>query len=111
MAIARALANEPEVLLIDEPFGALDAQTKEQMQQFLREIWQQTHTTIWMITHDVEEAVFLSQRIYVISAHPGPIKEEITISLPENRDVEIKLIPEFNNIKRQVMRCFVIAKY
>ena len=105
VAIARALANEPEVLLMDEPFGALDAQTKEQMQQFLREMWQQTHTTIWMITHDVEEAVFLSQRLLVMSAHPGQIKQEIAIQLPENRDVEIKLTPEFINIKRQVMHC------
>lgn len=105
VAIARALANEPEVLLMDEPFGALDAQTKEQMQQFLHEMWQQTNTTIWMITHDVEEAVFLSQRIYVMSAHPGQIKEEIAISLPEDRDVEIKLTPEFTGIKRQVMHC------
>lgn len=103
VAIARALANEPEVLLMDEPFGALDAQTKEQMQQFLREMWQQTNTTIWMITHDVEEAVFLSQRIYVMSAHPGQIKAEILISLPENRDVEIKLTSEFIDVKRQVM--------
>lgn len=103
VAIARALANEPEVLLMDEPFGALDAQTKEQMQQFLLELWKQTNTTIWMITHDVEEAVFLSQRIYVMSANPGQIKEEIAIALPEHRDVEIKVAPEFIDIKRRVM--------
>jgi ABC-type nitrate/sulfonate/bicarbonate transport system ATPase subunit len=103
VAIARALANEPEVLLMDEPFGALDAQTKEQMQQFLLELWEQTHTTILMITHDVEEAVFLSQRLYVMSAHPGKIKEEIAIALPEKRDVEIKLEPEFIGIKRHVV--------
>lgn len=103
VAIARALANEPEVLLMDEPFGALDAQTKEQMQQFLLELWKQTNTTIWMITHDVEEAVFLSQRIYVMSANPGQIKSEIAIALPEPRDVEIKLSREFMDIKREVM--------
>ncbi len=103
VAIARALANEPEVLLMDEPFGALDAQTKEQMQQFLLELWKQTNTTIFMITHDVEEAIFLSQRLYVMSAHPGQIKEEIAIALPEHRDVEIKLTPKFTDIKRQVM--------
>ena len=105
VAIARALANEPEVLLMDEPFGALDAQTKEQMQQFLLELWKQTNTTIWMITHDVEEAVFLSQRVYVMSANPGQIKTEIAIALPEPRDVEIKLSREFMDIKRQVMNC------
>lgn len=102
VAIARALANEPEVLLMDEPFGALDVQSKEQMQQFLLKLWKQTNTTIFMITHDVEEAVFLSQRIYVMSAHPGQIKSEIKVTLPE-RDVEIKAAPKFIEIKRQVM--------
>ena len=103
VAIARALANEPEVLLMDEPFGALDCQTKEQMQQFLREMWQQTNTTICTITHDVEEAVFLSQRVYVMSAHPGEIKTEIAIALPAERDVDIKLTPKFTDIKRQII--------
>ncbi|PIG92576.1 ABC transporter ATP-binding protein [Gloeocapsopsis sp. IPPAS B-1203] len=105
VAIARALANEPDVLLMDEPFGALDAQTKEQMQQFLLNLWQQTQTTIWMITHDVEEAVFLSQRVFVMSSNPGEIKQEIAIDLPQDRDVEIKLTPEFTAIKRKVMHC------
>ena len=75
------------------------------MQQFLLELWKQTNTTIWMITHDVEEAVFLSQRVYVMSANPGQIKTEIAIALPEPRDVEIKLSREFMDIKRQVMNC------
>ena len=73
------------------------------MQQFLLELWKQTNTTIWMITHDVEEAVFLSQRIYVMSANPGQIKEEIAIPLPKHRDVEIKLEREFMEMKRRVM--------
>jgi ABC-type nitrate/sulfonate/bicarbonate transport system ATPase subunit len=103
VAIARALANEPEVLLMDEPFGALDAQTKEQMQQFLLELWEQTHTTVLMITHDVEEAIFLSQRVYVMSVRPGRIKMEVPIDLPEHRDLDIKLTPHFVNIKRQVI--------
>jgi NitT/TauT family transport system ATP-binding protein len=103
VAIARALANQPEVLLLDEPFGALDAQTKEQMQQFLLDIWRQTHTTILMITHDVEEAIFLSQRIYVMSARPGQIKQEMQIRLEGDRELEIKLTPEFTDIKRQVI--------
>ncbi|XGV95294.1 MAG: ABC transporter ATP-binding protein [Leptolyngbya sp. BL-A-14] len=103
VAIARALANEPEVLLMDEPFGALDAQTKEQMQKFMLELWEQTHTTILMITHDLEEAVFLAQRIYVMSAHPGRIKEDFQVPLPEHRDLEMKLDPDFIQIKRTII--------
>jgi len=103
VAIARALANEPAVLLMDEPFGALDAQTKEQMQQFLQELWEQTHITVMMITHDVEEAIFLSQRIYVMSARPGQIKREVLINLPEHRELDLKLAPEFVAIKRDIL--------
>ena len=88
---------------MDEPFGALDAQTKEQMQQFLLELWEQTHTTILMITHDVEEAIFLSQRVHVMSAHPGQLKREITINLPEHRDLDVKLSKEFIDIKREII--------
>lgn len=103
VAIARALANEPEVLLMDEPFGALDAQTKEQLQEFLLNLWQQTHTTILMITHDLEEAVFLAQRIYVMSAYPGQIKQEFKLPLPAQRSLDIKLTPEFIQIKRDII--------
>ncbi|BAU11639.1 ABC transporter-like protein [Leptolyngbya sp. NIES-3755] len=103
VAIARALANEPAVLLMDEPFGALDAQTKEQMQQFLLELWEQTHVTVLMITHDVEEAIFLSQRVYVMSARPGRMKLEVPVNLPEHRDLEMKLSAEFVDIKRQIL--------
>jgi ABC-type nitrate/sulfonate/bicarbonate transport system ATPase subunit len=103
VAIARALANEPEVLLLDEPFGALDAQTKEQMQQFLLKLWQQTQTTILMITHDIEEAVFLSQRVHVMSSHPGQLKSEIPVMLPQQRNLELKLDSEFIEVKRKVM--------
>jgi ABC-type nitrate/sulfonate/bicarbonate transport system ATPase subunit len=103
VAIARALANEPEVLLMDEPFGALDAQTKEQMQQFLLELWEQTRVTILMITHDLEEAVFLSQRVYVMSAHPGEIRQMVTIPLPQHRNLDMKLSPEFIEVKRNII--------
>jgi NitT/TauT family transport system ATP-binding protein len=104
VGIARALANEPAVLLMDEPFGALDAQTKEQMQEFLLELWSKTHITVLMITHDVEEAIYLSQRIYVMSCRPGQIKSEIAIDLPEHRELDLKLAPEFVAIKRQVLQ-------
>jgi ABC-type nitrate/sulfonate/bicarbonate transport system ATPase subunit len=103
VAIARALANEPEVLLMDEPFGALDAQTKEQMQQFLLELWEQTHTTVLMITHDIEEAIFLSQRVYVMSTCPGCLKLEVAIDLATPRDLEVKLTPDFVALKRQII--------
>jgi len=86
VAIARALACEPKILLMDEPFGALDVQTKETMQQFLLEVWRRTGTTILAITHDVEEAIYLSQRIYVLSARPGTIRREVAIDLPQTAD-------------------------
>jgi ABC-type nitrate/sulfonate/bicarbonate transport system ATPase subunit len=103
VAIARALANKPEVLLMDEPFGALDAQTKEQMQQFMQQLWEQTKMTVLMVTHDVEEAIFLSQRIYVMGSHPGCIREEVRINLPQHRELGIKLDPDFIQIKRQII--------
>lgn len=85
VAIARALTSQPKILLMDEPFGALDVQTKENMQQFLLDLWDRTGTSILMITHDVREAVFLSQRIYVMSARPGTIKKEIEVDLGRSR--------------------------
>ncbi|NJL88633.1 MAG: ABC transporter ATP-binding protein, partial [Coleofasciculaceae cyanobacterium SM2_1_6] len=90
VAIARALASKPKILLLDEPFGALDVQIREVMQQFLLEVWQRTQTTILLITHDVEEAVFLSQRIYVLSSHPGTVKQELVINLGSDRTLETK---------------------
>ena len=96
VAIARALATNPKILLMDEPFGALDIQTKENMQQFLLSIWRKTGCTILMITHDVNEAVFLAQRIYVLTARPGTIKKEFKIDLPPDRSYQIKRQPLFH---------------
>lgn len=101
-AIARALANEPAVLLMDEPFGALDVQTKEQMQQFLQVLWRHTPTTILMVTHDIEEAIFLSQRVCVMDAHPGRIKADIPIELPVERELDLKSEANFIQIKRHI---------
>jgi NitT/TauT family transport system ATP-binding protein len=85
VAIARALACQPKILLMDEPFGALDVQTKEVMQQFLLDLWQNTGVSILMITHDVAEAVFLAERVYVLTSRPGRILREISIQLPVDR--------------------------
>ncbi|MBE9047412.1 ABC transporter ATP-binding protein [Pleurocapsales cyanobacterium LEGE 10410] len=103
VAIARALATNPKILLMDEPFGALDVQTKENMQQFLLEIWRKTKCTIFMITHDVSEAVFLSQRIYVLSAQPGMVKQEFKIDLPGDRNYQIKRQPIFYQQSDEIM--------
>jgi NitT/TauT family transport system ATP-binding protein len=104
VAIARALVSQPKILLMDEPFGALDVQTKEVMHKFLQEIWRRTSTTILMITHDVEEAIFLSQRIYVLSSQPGTVREEFLIQLPQKSTEQIKRHPIFLKYKDQVMK-------
>lgn len=103
VAIARALACQPKILLMDEPFGALDVQTKESMQEFLLDLWRQTGTSILMITHDVEEAVFLSQRIYVLSARPGTVQQEFEIDLPCDRTYHIKRLSKFHTYREEIM--------
>ncbi|HEX6158033.1 MAG TPA: ABC transporter ATP-binding protein [Burkholderiales bacterium] len=90
VALARVLAFNPKVLLMDEPFGALDAQTREIMQEEVTRIWERTHKTIVFVTHDIEEAVFLGDRVVVLSARPGRIREDIRIELPRPRTLEIK---------------------
>ncbi|MBE9180306.1 ABC transporter ATP-binding protein [Oculatella sp. LEGE 06141] len=102
VAIARALASRPKILLMDEPFGALDVQTREVMQLFLLEVWRRTRTSILMITHDVEEAVFLAQRVYVLTSHPGTVRCEILIDLPDDRTYQTKRQPKFQTYKDEV---------
>ena len=102
VAIARALASEPKVLLMDEPFGALDIHTKESMHEFMLDLWQRTNITIFMITHDVEEAVFLSNRIYALGARPGTVRKEIPINLPE-RTQTVKRHSIFHDYRDELM--------
>ena len=102
VAIARAYTTGPEVLLMDEPFGALDAQTRAQLQENLLNTWQQEKKTCFFITHDVEEAVLLSTKVIIMSAGPGRIREIVDVHLPYPRDQETKLTPEFNELKNQI---------
>jgi NitT/TauT family transport system ATP-binding protein len=95
VALARVLCFEPAVMLMDEPFGALDAQTRELMQEELQRIWQQTRKTVLFVTHDIDEAVYLGDRVLVFTARPGEIKAELSISLPQPRNIEVKKSPEF----------------
>ena len=95
VAIVRALANQPRILLMDEPFGALDAQTRSRMQAHLLEIWRKIDITIVFITHDLDEAIFLADRILVLSAHPGQVQELIEVPVPRPRGAAQALSPEF----------------
>jgi NitT/TauT family transport system ATP-binding protein len=95
VAIARALANQPRILLMDEPFGALDAQTRARMQTYLMEIWKNIDVTIVFITHDLDEAVYLADRILVLKATPGEVQELIEVPVPHPRSSEQFLGPEF----------------
>jgi NitT/TauT family transport system ATP-binding protein len=101
-AIARALANNPRILLMDEPFGALDAQTRLQMQTHLMDIWRNVDVTILFITHDLDEAVLLADRILVLKAHPGEVQEIIEVPVPRPRSPGQLLTPEFQATRRRL---------
>jgi NitT/TauT family transport system ATP-binding protein len=101
-AIARALANQPRILLMDEPFGALDAQTRAKMQSYLLEIWRNIDITILFITHDLDEAVYLADRILVLKAHPGEVQELIEVPVPHPRSQDQSISPEFLATKRRL---------
>jgi NitT/TauT family transport system ATP-binding protein len=98
VGIVRALATSPQVMLMDEPFGALDAQTRVVMQQILTNMWQKFRLSVLFITHDIEEAIFLSDRVYVMTARPGRIKAEVEIPLPRPRTAEMMSSIEFGQI-------------
>lgn len=102
VAIARAYAVNPSILLMDEPFGALDAQTRTQLQQELLETWEKEKKTCFFITHDVDEAIILAQKVIIMSARPGRIKEIVDIDIPYPRDQETKMSPEFLELKNHI---------
>lgn len=103
VAIARALAPQPRVLLMDEPFGALDAQTRSQMQKYLLEVWKNIDITIIFVTHDLDEAVFLSDRILTLQANPGKVKEMVDVHcVPRPRNKETFLLPEFIEKRKHI---------
>jgi NitT/TauT family transport system ATP-binding protein/sulfonate transport system ATP-binding protein len=101
-ALARALANEPKILLLDEPFGALDNQTRALMQEMLLAIWEAEKKTVLFVTHDIEEAIFMANRVIVMSARPGRIKAELAVDLPHPRHYTMKTTPEFAALKARL---------
>ena len=103
VAIARALANRPNILLMDEPFGALDAQTRTVMQESLLRLWAQLDTTILFVTHDIDEAVLLADRVLVMSAGPGRIVRDLAVQLPRPRTIETTLGAPFQALRRECL--------
>ncbi|HQR40494.1 MAG TPA: ABC transporter ATP-binding protein [Blastocatellia bacterium] len=103
-AIARVLVNEPKVLLMDEPFAALDAQTRASMQTLVLNVWERLRTTILFITHDIDEAVFLGDRILVMTARPGRIKEVIPVAIERPRSFDVVLSPAFTQTKARILK-------
>jgi len=102
VALARALANDPKILLLDEPFGALDNQTRALMQELLLSIWELHKKTVLFVTHDIDEAIFMANRCVVFSARPGRIKNELAIDLPYPRHYTVKTTPRFSELKAVV---------
>lgn len=102
VAIARALVNQPKILLMDEPFGALDPHTRQKMQKHLMDLWQNIDITIIFVTHDMDEAILLADRIVALKANPGEIKEIIEVNLPRPRSLELMSTPEFKQLRSRV---------
>ncbi|HUO64399.1 MAG TPA: ABC transporter ATP-binding protein [Terriglobales bacterium] len=100
--VARVLATDPSILIMDEPFGSLDAQTRAQMQEELYRLWEKRLKTVVLVTHDVEEAIHLADRVVVFTARPGRVKTEVAVKLPRPRALEVRLSPEFAALKRRI---------
>ena len=103
VAIARALANDPEVLLMDEPFGALDSQTRHSMQQLLLSVWEHSKKTVLFVTHDIDEAILLADRVFVMSGRPGLIRKEIVVPFARPRDMDLVMERDFIAMKREIL--------
>jgi ABC-type nitrate/sulfonate/bicarbonate transport system ATPase subunit len=103
VGIARVLIMQSEVLLMDEPFGALDAQTRTLMQELLLRVWEEHHQTVLFVTHDIEEALLLADRVCVMTARPGRIKKAIEVRFPRPRSIELTTSPGFNALRREVL--------
>ena len=102
-ALARALANDPKILLMDEPFGALDSQTRQLMQELLLDIWERDHKTVLFITHDIDEAIFLADVVHIMTARPGRIKNSLRIDIPRPRGIDTLTSEKFMGYKREVL--------
>ena len=102
VAIARALANDPQILLMDEPFGALDSQTRLQMQQLLLKVWEHSKKTVLFVTHDIDEAILLGDRIFVMGARPGRIKQVLDVPIERPRNLDMVMDADFIRMKREI---------
>jgi NitT/TauT family transport system ATP-binding protein len=103
VGIARVLIMQPRVLLMDEPFGSLDAQTRSLMQELLLGVWERHHPTVLFVTHDIEEALLLADRVYVMTARPGRVKKTIEVGIPRPRAIDVTTSPGFNALRREVL--------
>ncbi len=102
-AIARALAYQPEILLMDEPFASVDAQTRAELEDLLLDVWERTNLTVMLVTHDIDEAVYLADRVVVLSSSPTRVKETVTVDLPRPRDqIATKELPEFAHLRAHI---------
>ncbi|WP_328446112.1 ABC transporter ATP-binding protein [Streptomyces sp. NBC_00386] len=111
VAIARALAYEPEVLLMDEPFAAVDAQTRADLEDLVRRLWRQRGITVLFVTHDIDEAVYLGERVLVLSASPTVVQEQLKVDLPEDRDqLRTRVSPRFAELRTHVYEQIQVAK-
>ena len=103
VGLARVLVNRPRVMLMDEPFGSLDAQTRLAMQELLLDVWSEFQMTILFVTHDIDEAVFLGSRVAVLTRRPGRLKTIVDVDLPRPRKIDVLVSPEFMLLKRNCM--------